>query len=160
MKNRLFTLTLIASLGLLFPAAAKDFTAGKLTVSNPWARASAGRMKNGAAYLVLTNKGQKTDRLVEATTPVARKASLHESVMEGGVMKMRPVKPIVVGPGATVMLKPGGLHLMLMGLKAPLKEGEMFPLTLTFEKAGHVEVKVMVRKPGAMGSGHRMGKGH
>jgi copper(I)-binding protein len=67
---------------------------------------------------------------------------------------MRPVEAIEVTPGAPIVLQPGGLHVMLIGLKAPLKEGERFPLTLTFERAGTIEVEVVVEKLGAMGPDH------
>jgi copper(I)-binding protein len=138
------------------PAPAGDtITVGDLTIAQPWARASAGKAKNGVAYMTLANKGTAKDRLVGATTPAARKASLHTHLMEGDIMKMRPVEAVEIAPGKSAVLKPGGLHVMLMGLKTPLKEGEAFPLTLTFENAGSVEVRVMVHKAGAMGPAHK-----
>ncbi len=152
-----FALIFIAAIGFAFPAAAHDFTVGDLAVSHPWARASAGRVKNGAAFMALANNGQATDRLVKISTPVAMKASLHLSVMEDGLMHMRPVEAVEVKPGEPTVLKPGGLHVMLMGLKAPLKKGETFPLSLTFEKAGSVDVAVEVQGPGAMAPGHEHG---
>ncbi len=151
MKHGLFALIFVAAVGFALPAAAHDFTVGDLAISHPWARASAGKAKNGAAFMTLANNGQAADRLVKVSTPVAMKASLHLSVMEGGLMHMRPVEAVEVKPGEPTVLKPGGLHVMLMGLKAPLEEGETFTLTLTFEKAGSVDVRVTVAKPGAMG---------
>jgi hypothetical protein len=71
--------------------------------------------------------------------------------MENGVMKMRPVGPLVIAPGQSATLKPGANHVMFIGLKHPLKEGETFPLTLSFEKAGDVQVMVQVERAGAMG---------
>ncbi len=126
---------------------------GTIEIDHPWARASAG--KTGAAYLVIVNKGAADDRLVSATTPVAQKAEPHMTTDDNGVMKMRPVDGIDIKAGATAELKPGGLHLMLMGLKAPLKAGQSFPLTLTFEKAGAIDATVVVEKAGAM-TGHAM----
>lgn len=155
MKYGIFSLLIVAVLGLAWPAPAADFTVGDITVGNPWSRASAGPAKNGVVYLTIVNNGVAADRLVKAASSVAMMASLHISKMEGEVMKMEPVEAIVAEPGKPTMLKPGGLHIMLMGLKAPLEEGKMFPLTLTFEKAGSVEVKVMVGKAGAM-EGHTM----
>lgn len=155
MKYGIFSLLIVAVLGLAWPAPAADFTVGDITVGNPWSRASAGPAKNGVVYLTIVNNGAAADRLVKAASPVAKMTSLHISRMEGEVMKMEPVEAIAATPGKPVELKPGGLHIMLMGLKAPLEEGQMFPVTLTFEKAGSVEVKVMVGKAGAM-EGHAM----
>lgn len=141
------------------PLAAHETEAGVLRVDHAWARATAGMAKVGAAYVTVINDGAEMDRLVGAATPVAAKAELHTVVMEGSVMSMRPVEAVEVHPGEPVVLRPGGIHVMLMGLKHPLKEGEMFPLTLTFEHGGPVEVDVMVQKAGSMGPeshGHEM----
>lgn len=121
-----------------------------LQVAQPWARASTGT--TGAAYLRIENRGSAPDRLVAASTPIAEKAEVHENKIENGVMKMRPVGAVVIGPGQSAVLKPGAEHVMLMGLKQPLKQGESFPLTLTFEKAGDVQVIVHVARAGAMGA--------
>ncbi len=121
-----------------------------ISVEHAWARASAGT--TGAAYLSIANHATGPDRVLSIHTPVAEKAALHESKMENGVMKMRPLGPLTIGPGQSVLLKPGADHVMLMGLKQPLKQGETFPLTLTFEKAGEVQVTVKVEGPGAMGA--------
>lgn len=155
MKYGIFSAMIVAVLGLAWPSPAADITADDITVGNPWSRASAGPAKNGVVYLTIVNNGAAADQLVKAASPVAKMTSLHISKMEGEVMKMEPVEAIAVEPGASVELKPGGLHIMLMGLKAPLEEGQMFPVALTFEKAGSVEVKVMVGKAGAM-EGHMM----
>jgi len=159
MKTRL-TALILALTALTAPALAEDFRVGDLTLEQPWARASASKARAGAAYLSIINQGTRVDRLLGVSTPVAKQASLHTHLMEDGIMKMRPVKAIEVDPGAPTVLKPGGLHIMLMGLKEPLKEGTMFPLTLTFETAGTVEVRVMVQGAGAMGPHHGHGHGH
>ncbi|HEX3497692.1 MAG TPA: copper chaperone PCu(A)C, partial [Stellaceae bacterium] len=91
------------------------------------------------------------DRLVAVATPAAAKAELHVTSMDGGVMKMRPIAAVDVKAGAQTEFKPGGMHIMLVGLTAPLKVGQSFPLALTFEKAGKIETIVTVEKPGAMG---------
>jgi hypothetical protein len=137
---------------------ANDYKAGDISISHPWARASAGKAKAGAAYITITNNGTHVDRLIKMATPVAKKASLHTHKVEGDIMRMRPVKAVEVNPGEPTVMKPGGLHVMLMGLKAPLKEGAAFPLTLTFEKAGAIEVRVMVMKVGSMGHDKHDGK--
>jgi periplasmic copper chaperone A len=121
-----------------------------LEVQRAWARASAGT--TGAAYLSILNRGTARDRLLTVRTPVAEKAELHESKMENGIMRMRPVGPLAIEPGQLAVLKPGADHVMLMGLKRPLKEGESFPIILTVEKGGDVQVTVTVARAGAMGT--------
>lgn len=133
------------------PAFAADATLGPLQVDQPWSRATAASARNGGAYLVVRNAGPDGDRLVAAATTVAGRAELHTHIDDSGVMKMRHVPAIDVPAGGQAVLKPGGFHVMLMELKAPLAEGQRFPLTLTFEKAGSVTVEVAVGKPGAMG---------
>ncbi len=125
------------------PLSAAEVTVGDLTIEQAWARASIGAARAGAAYLTIVNRGAALDRLVSVATPVAKRAGLHRTLTEGGVLKMRPAGAIDIPPGATG-LEPGGLHVMLMGLKAPLVEGESFPLTLTFERAGPLEVTVAI----------------
>jgi copper(I)-binding protein len=133
-----------ASLVLLaFAARAED----GLKIEQAWARATPGGAKNGAAYVTLESAAP--DALVAASSPVAAKAEVHTHMQDKGVMKMMPVKEVPLDPGKKVELKPGGEHIMLMGLKRPLKEGEHFPLTLTFRNAGTREVEVRVEKPGA-----------
>jgi periplasmic copper chaperone A len=133
-------------------ASAADFKVGDITISDPWARASASKMmKAGAAFLHLSNHGTEMDRLVAAETTVAKKAELHTHLMEKGVMKMRQVEAIEVHPGTPTVLQPGGLHIMFMGLHAPLKMDEMISVTLIFEKAGRVEIEAKVLAPGAKG---------
>lgn len=151
MTFRRLTLAFITLAVSTMAAQATEFRVKDLTVSGVWARASAGPARAGAAYLTVANHGKAMDRLVAVATPAAKHASLHTSLMEQGVMKMRPLKAVEVHPGEPAVLRPGGTHIMLMGLKAPLKEGEHFPLTLTFEKAGTVEVTVMIRGVGSMG---------
>lgn len=129
------------------------------TVHNPWARATPPTAKNGAAYLVVKG-GVSGDRLVSASAPVSERVELHTHIMDGGVAKMREVPAIEVPANGVVELKPGGLHVMLMGLKAPLKEGGTFPLTLKFEKQGAVTVDVPVKALGAMGDAGSHGAHH
>ncbi|CAO3431109.1 copper chaperone PCu(A)C [Azospirillum doebereinerae] len=145
-----FGAALLALAALAGPALAD----GPVTVTAAWARAGAPAAKAGAAFLTVTNTGAESDRLVAAQTPVADKAELHTHLMDNGVMKMRAVDSIDVAPGAPVTLKPGGLHVMLMGLKQPLTEGSRFPVTLTFDKAGAVTVEVTVQGAAAMGPAH------
>ena len=140
-------------------ATAADYTLGDLAIHKPWARASIGQAQAGAAYVTVMNKGSLPDRLIAAEGEVANRVELHTHMMEDGVMKMRPVKAIEVAPGEPAVLKPGGLHIMLMGLKAPLVQGQSFPLTLVFEKAGRVEIEIPIGEATAME--HQMDqKGH
>ena len=136
-------------LGLLLaaPAFAHEFKLGDLEIDHPYTRASAGR--TGGVFLEIANKGKTADRLVEASSFLATNAELHTTVKDGDVMRMRPVAAIDIPAGGSVKLQPGGLHIMLIGLTTPLKEGAVFPLVLTFEKAGKVEVSVEVGKAGA-----------
>lgn len=128
-------------------------TDGPVSVEAAFARASAGPARNGVAYMTIRNAGDRPDRLLAVRTDVSKKAELHTHLNEGGVMKMRPVEAIEVPAGGMAMLKPGGDHVMLMGLSAPLKEGDSFPLILEFEHAGAITVTVTVGPVGAMG-GH------
>jgi hypothetical protein len=136
------------------PAAAHDYSAGDLTILHPWTRA-AGAEGNGAGFLRLRNGGAQPDRLLSAATPAARVVELHTMERDGDVMRMRPVRDILVAPGATVELRPGGFHIMLIGLTAPMAQGGRVPLTLRFERAGEVQVELAVEAAGARGSGHR-----
>jgi copper(I)-binding protein len=138
---------------LALPAAAHDYTAGDLTILHPWTRA-AGVNGNGAGFLRLRNGGTQPDRLIAASTPAARVVELHTMERDGDVMRMRPVRDIAVAPGATVELRPGGFHIMLIGLTAPMTQGGRVPLTLRFERAGEVQVELAVEAAGARGSGH------
>ena len=133
----------IASTALAQPA--------QLEVNNAWARATAGKADTGVAYVAI--QSPTTDRLVSLSTPAAKKAELHTMSMQGMVMKMRPLSGLDIPAGQPVTLKPGGDHIMLMGLDQPLRPGETFPLTLGFEKAGPRTVTVTVEKAGARGSG-------
>ena len=109
--------------------------------------------KAGAAFMVIENSGE-ADRLVAASSDVAKKTELHTHIKDGDVMKMRRVDGIDVPAQGMARLQPGGLHVMLIGLHAPLREEEKFPLTLQFDKAGEMTVEVEVKDAGAMGSMH------
>ena len=143
---------LVLALALLARAAtaAEGIALGDLVIYDPWARASAGAAPNGAAYVAIHNHGA-ADRLLGASTPAATRSELHTHVMDGDIMKMRSSGPIAIGAGARLRLEPGGGHVMLTGLKAPLKEGMTFPLTLRFEKAGEITLTVSVLKVGDKG---------
>jgi copper(I)-binding protein len=135
------------------PALAHDYTLGDLRIGHPWTRA-AGANANGAGFMTIRNTGGQPDRLVSASTPIARVVELHTHIREGEVMRMRPVQNIAVPAGQTVRLRPGGLHVMLIGLNEPLRQGQEVPLTLRFERAGEVNVMLAIESAGASGSHH------
>lgn len=125
-----------------------------ISVEAPWARASIGTTRPAAVYLTLRNRGAAPDRLLGAASPVAEEAAIHRIREENGVMRMEPAGAVELPAGGTVELKPGGLHIMLMGLDAPLEEGARFALTLRFAHAGPVTIEVPVLGVGASGPGH------
>ena len=149
----------------IFSAAAHGYKLGAIEIGHPWARSTSAGQATGGGYLKLDNAGA-ADRLVSASASVSEKVELHSMAMEGDVMRMRQVDGIDLPTGKPVELKPGGFHIMFIGLKAPLKAGDSFPLQLKFEKAGDVTVDVKIEAPGggsmstagsASPAGHDMG---
>ena len=118
--------------------------ARSLTVADAWTR-PAGAGRNGAGYLSITNKGRGADRLIAAASAAAARVSIHESRMVGSVMTMRALDAVAIPAGATALFRPGGLHLMLEGLKRPLKAGERVTVTLIFARAGRRAAVFSVR---------------
>ena len=156
MKRRhlLILSSAVALFGL--PAAAHDYTLGSLKIGHPWARATPPTAPSGGGFLTVTNTGTTADRLVSATSPAAGQVQIHEMKMDGNIMRMRELENgLEIPPGATVALAPGGLHLMMMGLKAPLKEATRVPVTLVFEKAGKIDVELQVMALGAAPDAHK-----
>jgi periplasmic copper chaperone A len=136
-------------------AAAHGSTAGDIAIGHPFATPSIPGTTTGAAYFAtLENTGTTADKLLRASTPAAARVEIHTmSVDAQGVMRMREIDGIALAPKAKLQMRPGmGTHLMLVGLKEPLKEGATFPMTLQFERAGSVEVKVVVQTPRARGA--------
>jgi copper(I)-binding protein len=128
-------------------AQSHSYRLGDLTINHPWARPTAEGAKNGAVYLSIKNGGKDADKIVSVESPVAGKTGIHETLDENGVMKMRPVQDgVEIKPGASQEFKPGGYHIMLFDLKKRLQEGETVPLTMTFAKAGSINVDVKVEK--------------
>ena len=155
MKKKLL-LTMCAIIGLALGETAsaqgvsKTVTTNAIKIENAYTRATVPGQQVAGGFMKIENKGV-ADQLVSASSPVAGEVQLHEMAMDGNVMKMRQVKDIAVPAGGSVELKPGGLHLMFMNIKAPLTAGETVPVKLKFAKAGEVEVKMPVN---AMGAGH------
>jgi periplasmic copper chaperone A len=145
MSLRLFAIA--ATLAATVAAAVAQ--TGQIETTNAWARATPGGATTGAAYLTIVSP--IADRLVAASSPIAESVQVHTMSMQGSIMRMRQIAGIDLPAGKAMTLKPGGLHIMLTGLSAPLKEGQSFPLTLMFKNAGSKEVTVTVVKVGAMG---------
>lgn len=139
--------SLLAALVLAAAALGSQYTVGHLVIGDPWSRPTFEGMPTGVAYLTITNNGALEDTLIAARTPAAARVEFHRTSIEAGMARMRPVEMLVVAPNSTVSAEPGGLHLMLMGLKAPLVEGTSVPLVLTFKSAGDVTVQLRVGAP-------------
>jgi copper(I)-binding protein len=135
------------------PASAHDVKAGDLTIGGPWARATPKGASVGAGYMTITNAGTTTERLIGGTSDGSSRFEVHEMSMDGGVMKMREMtKGIEIKPGQTVEFKPGGYHVMFVGLNKQLESGQQIKAMLNFEKAGKVEVGFHIRAMGESGA--------
>jgi periplasmic copper chaperone A len=141
-KHLLLCGTALLSLSLL--ARAADYRSGDLLVAGPWARPTPPSAAVGAVYFTINNLGKKPDRLLGLETPVADKVEMHQSRTEQGMVEMRMLTFIECPPGTTVRAEPGGLHIMLLGLKQPLAPHTQFPLTLRFRDSGALTVQVQV----------------
>ncbi len=154
-------IVLAACVGLLMlgplPSHGHEYHAGALYIDHPHARPTPPGARTGAAYFSVTNKGGSQDRLLRASSPRATAVELHSMSMDGNVMRMRAMPAVALPAGAMVKLEPGGLHVMLSGLKQPLKAGERFPVTLVFENAGPVTVEIAVVAAGAAASDAKSG---
>ncbi|QWE03899.1 copper chaperone PCu(A)C [Polynucleobacter sp. JS-JIR-II-50] len=148
----LVTLCAVAGMALVGSAWAqnisKTVTTNAIKIEDAYTRATVPGQQVAGGFMKIENKGA-ADQLVSASSPVAGEVQLHEMAMEGNVMKMRQVKNIAVPAGGAIELKPGGLHLMFINIKAPLAAGETVPVKLKFAKAGDVEVKMPVNAMGA-----------
>jgi copper(I)-binding protein len=148
-QNNLVVFKCLAfALGLYLVSAAAMAQASSLGIVTPWARASVGQTQNSAVYLTIVSP--ISDRLTAASSPVAKVVELHMTSMEG---ETQPIATIDLPAGRPVSLQPRGLHILLVGLAQPLREGQSFALTLFFEKAGKRDINVVVEKPGATAPG-------
>ena len=144
---------ILASLSV--PATAQDYKVGALEITRPWTRATPATAQSGGGFLTVTNKGTTPDRLIAARSTVSAKVEVHEMRMDGNVMRMRELeKGLEIPAGGTVMLKPGGYHIMFMGLKAPFAKDAKVPVTLVFEKAGSLDIVLDVEALGAAAPKH------
>jgi copper(I)-binding protein len=148
-------LALVAAFLLAGPVLAHEFKVGDLEIIHPNIPEPSAAAKSAGGYLTIVNSGTMADRLIGIETALAAKAEVHESKVDAnGIGSMDHIDYIEIPPGATVELGHGGLHVMFMGLKGPLMEGEMQPATLIFEKAGRIEIEFMIEAP--MGAGDQM----
>ena len=153
------TIQFTAAVTAVTPAAATDdYDVGAIHISQPWSRATAKGAATGAGYMTITNKGNAPDKVSCVSDDASALCEIHSMTMEGGVMKMRPVEGgLEIKPGESVMLKPGGYHVMFRELKHPLEQGAAVKATLRFEHAGTVEVDYPVLALGAAAPGARGG---
>ena len=157
MRNFLLLSAIVLLAGPAGPSAAQapkqTSPASDIVVEESWAPTTIGQSKTGVAYMTIVNHGEAPDRLVGASSPAAGKVELHMSDFDGGIARMRAMPDMDLKPHQPVSLKPGGLHLMLFDLRAPLAAGGQIPITLIFEKAGAIEVSVNVGAPAGGGAG-------
>ena len=164
--NRRLLMTLACAAALSAPLAvtsahAQDASIGPLRLKNAWARPTPPAAPTGGGYVTISNTGAKPDRLIGGSTAVAQRLEIHEMSMDGPVMRMRKLDAgLAVPAGGAVELKPGGFHLMFIGLKTPLKVGDKVPVTLRFENAGEVKMQFVVRMPPAAGGHAQHGMEH
>lgn len=139
----LSALALVAAVTFAAPVLqAEELVVGDLHITNVWARPS--NTSTGAVYLTISNQGKSADTLIGITSSVAENTEMHEMTMTDMVMRMRKAASVSLPAGQSVSFAPGGMHIMLIGLKRPLKEGESFNLSLELKNAGHVELPVTV----------------
>ena len=129
-------------------AAAADAVLGNLTIERPYARPTPPGARTGAAYFTIRNRGSAADRLLRVASPAAASVELHSMTMQGNLMKMRPVSGIDIPANGKVVLASGGFHVMLVDVRKPLVVGDSVPLTLEFERSGHVDVVAHVESTG------------
>ena len=156
-KQCLKLLSAALLLGSAIHVHAAGYKLGDISVTDPHARPTVVKQPSGAAYVTVENRGKAADRLLGVSSPVAESAAIHTMAMDGDIMRMREAGPLPLAPAAKVEMKPGaGYHIMLIGLKRPLQPGDSFPVTLSFEKAGKLEVLVTVdgRETKPEGHGH------
>lgn len=142
-------LTMLAA-GLLFSAGVLAGAADNVSVQDPYVRLAPPNAAATAAFMVIRNTGDKDVKVVKADNPVSKATELHTHLNEGGVMKMRPVPAIEIRAKGEAVLRPGGLHVMMIDLKVPMKEGDSVPITLTFDDGSSKQVDAKVLRATAV----------
>jgi copper(I)-binding protein len=157
----LFAYALAIVLATPSHAQERAYRAGSIAIEAPWSRATPGGAKVAGGYMKITNTGNAPDRLVGGSVPVAGGFEIHEMSMTDGIMKMRELaRGLEIAPGATVELKPGGYHVMFVGLKSGLAQGQTVKGTLVFEKAGTIAIEYQVAPIGASSPDAMHGASH
>ncbi|MGY6569665.1 MAG: copper chaperone PCu(A)C [Salinarimonas sp.] len=169
-KAAIAAITLTATLGLALAATtaqAETFTIGDITIDNPWTRVTPGGARVAGGYMIITNNGSETDRLIGGTSEIAPRFEVHSMEMVDGVARMAEVEGgLEIPPGGSVALEPGSYHVMFMNLAAPVTMDAPVSGTLVFERAGEVEITYAVapmgspQAPGGHGHGHSHGHSH
>jgi periplasmic copper chaperone A len=161
-KKMTFSKTIFAfvSLAFLSAAHAHDYTAAKLKVNHPWARATVAAQSVGGGFMSIANQGSSDDALIAVKWADSQTLELHTHSVTNGVMQMRQVDKIVLPAGKTVTLAPGGFHVMFMMLKSPLAVGEKRDAVLVFEKAGELKVQFKVEPLDYKPAGANAGGAH
>ena len=140
------------AVGMDRAANATAISVGKITISKLWSRATPRRARVGAGYLTIRNLGSKPDRLVSGTSEISERVEMHVMRITDGIMRMRRLtNGLEIRPGETIEFKPGGYHLMFVGLKQPIVKGDSFKATLVFENAGPVELVFAAEGIGSSG---------
>jgi periplasmic copper chaperone A len=149
-KHAILTAAVVVLSAAATIAGAQEYKANSIEVDQPWSPATPRGASVAAGYMTIKNAGTEPDRLTGASTPVAGKVEVHQMTMENGIMQMRPLASgLEIRPGQTVELKPNSFHLMLENLKEPIQQGKPFKATLTFAKAGAINVNFVVEPIGA-----------
>lgn len=152
-------LVLIAATALAVSAGAAvahKYRSANLEIEHPWSRATSKTAKVGAGYVIIKNNGSEPDKLLAATSEISEKTELHETVIKDNIASMRALPTGVTIPAkGSVEFGPGGMHIMFVGLKRALKEGEFFKGTLTFEKAGAIDVRFAIEEKEPAGKSHQ-----
>ena len=158
---RLLPLLPLLALGVGAHVQAHDYHLSQLHIVHPYARSTVPNQPTGAVYMTIENKGDKADELVSMESPIASSVELHTMSMEGNVMRMRAADQLELKPASTITMKPGdGYHVMLLGLKRPLKAGDKFPLLLRFKTSGEIGVAVSVEDVKAESGSSDMAEHH
>ncbi|GAB4457307.1 MAG: copper chaperone PCu(A)C [Anaerolineae bacterium] len=145
-KVNLISITLAGLLAVILSSCSAAAAGPQIVQHDAWGRPSPKMAGAGAVYVVIENKGSQADRLIGATSAASAKVELHESYMDGDVMKMRPVPALDIPAGSTLELKPGSYHIMLIELVKPLERGSHISVTLKFEKSGELPLDVEIRE--------------
>jgi iron complex outermembrane receptor protein len=149
---------ILVAVAIAWSAAATghDYQVGKIFIAHPWSRPTAPGMPMGVAYVTLENRGTAEDVLVSASTPAATRVEFHQTTLSEGIARMRPLARVVLPPGKSVKVEPGGIHMMLVDLKQPLQAGTQVPLTLVFRDAGKAEVLLNIESRDVTGLENEM----